>query len=141
MEDDSNIGPMSHLRPGAHLGQGVHIGNFAEVNRSSLGAGTKMGHFSYMGDAQVGENVNIGAGTITANFGEKRAEPGQRKHKTEIGPGALIGSDTMLVAPVKVGAAAKTGAGSVVTKDIPDGAVAVGVPARLVRQAAEEDET
>ncbi|MDQ5852558.1 MAG: bifunctional UDP-N-acetylglucosamine diphosphorylase/glucosamine-1-phosphate N-acetyltransferase GlmU [Chloroflexota bacterium] len=140
MEDRSNVGPMSHLRPGAHLGQDVHVGNFAEVNRSSLGAGTKMGHVSYMGDAQVGENVNIGAGTITANFGEKRAEPGQRKHKTEIGPGALIGSDTMLVAPVKVGVAAKTGAGSVVTKDIPDGALAVGIPARVVRQAAEEDE-
>ena len=132
MEDGSNIGPMSHLRPGAHLGPGVHIGNFAEVNRSSLGAGTKMGHFSYMGDAQVGENTNIGAGTITANY------DGRHKHPTIIGPRAFIGSDTILRAPVTVGEEARTGAGSVVTKDIPAGALAVGVPARVIRRAPED---
>ncbi len=140
MEDGSDCGPMAHLRPGAHLGSGVHVGNFAEVNRSSLGAGTKMGHFSYIGDAQTGENVNIGAGTITANFGDRRAAPGQRKHKTTIGDGAMIGSDTMLVAPVNVGTGARTGAGAVVTKDVPDGTLAVGVPAKVIRRSGESEE-
>ncbi len=134
MEEGSDAGPMARLRPGAHLGPGVHVGNYAEVNRSSLGAGTKMGHFSYMGDAQVGENVNIGAGTITANFGDRQAAPGKRKHKTEIGDGAMIGSDTMLVAPVRVGAGARTGAGAVVTKDVPTETLAVGVPAKVIRR-------
>ncbi len=136
MDDGSNIGPMSHLRPGTHLGPDVHIGNFAEVNRSTMGAGTKMGHFSYMGDAQVGEQVNIGAGTITANY------DGRNKNRTEIGARTFIGSDTMLVAPVNIGAEVRTGAGSVVTKDIPDGALAVGVPARVIRRATpKEDDT
>ncbi|RLC80106.1 MAG: UDP-N-acetylglucosamine diphosphorylase/glucosamine-1-phosphate N-acetyltransferase [Chloroflexi bacterium] len=125
LEDDVEVGPFSHLRPGAHLARGVHIGNFAEVKKSYLGPGTKMGHFSYLGDATVGAGVNIGAGTITCNF------DGQRKHPTVIEDGAFIGSDTMLVAPVKVGAKAKTGAGSVVTRDIPPKALAYGVPARV----------
>jgi bifunctional UDP-N-acetylglucosamine pyrophosphorylase / glucosamine-1-phosphate N-acetyltransferase len=133
MEDGSDIGPLSHLRPGAHLGPGVHVGNFAEINRSSLGAGAKMGHFSYIGDAQVGEKVNIGAGTITANY------DGRNKHATSIGARAFIGSDTILRAPVVIGEEARTGAGSVVTKDVPDGALAVGVPARIRRGAAEQD--
>lgn len=137
VEDGSDIGPMSHIRPGSRIGSGVHIGNFGEVKGSTLHEGVKMGHFSYIGDATVGPNVNIGAGTITANFGEKRAQPGQRKHRTEIGAGALIGSDTMLVAPVKIGAGAKTGAGAVVTKDVPDGAVVVGVPARPLQAPTE----
>ncbi len=132
MEEGSDIGPLSHVRPGSRIGPGVHLGNFAEVNRSTLHEGVKQGHFSYIGDATVGAGANIGAGTVTANYGDKRVEPGTRKHKTEIGPGAKIGSDTMLVAPVKVGAGAITGAGAVVTKDVPDGAVAVGVPARVV---------
>jgi bifunctional UDP-N-acetylglucosamine pyrophosphorylase / glucosamine-1-phosphate N-acetyltransferase len=127
MEQGSNVGPLSHLRPGARLGPGVHVGNFGEINRSSLGAGTKMGHFSYVGDAQVGENVNIGAGTITANY------DGRRKHPSTIGARAFIGSDTILRAPVTIGEGARTGAGSVVTKDVPDGALAVGVPARVRR--------
>ena len=131
MEDGSDIGPLSHLRPGAHLGPGVHVGNFAEINRSSLGAGTKMGHFSYVGDAQVGEKVNIGAGTITANY------DGRNKHATTIGARAFIGSDTILRAPVTIGEEAVTGAGSVVTKNVPDGALAVGVPARVRRRGTE----
>jgi bifunctional UDP-N-acetylglucosamine pyrophosphorylase/glucosamine-1-phosphate N-acetyltransferase len=127
MEDGSNIGPMSHLRPGAHLGPGVHVGNFGEIKSSSLGEGAKMGHFSYLGNATVGSNVNIGAGTITANY------DGRRKHQTTIGAGAFIGSDTILRAPVEIGEQATTGAGSVVTKNVPAGALAVGIPARIRR--------
>jgi bifunctional UDP-N-acetylglucosamine pyrophosphorylase / glucosamine-1-phosphate N-acetyltransferase len=125
MEDDSDIGPFGHLRKGARLCQGAHMGNFGELKNSTLGPGAKMGHFSYLGDAQVGAEANIGAGTITCNF------DGKRKNRTEIGEGAFIGSDTMLVAPVKVGRGAKTGAGSVVTHDVPDDALAYGVPARV----------
>jgi bifunctional UDP-N-acetylglucosamine pyrophosphorylase/glucosamine-1-phosphate N-acetyltransferase len=122
------------LRPGTHLYEGVHVGNFAEIKASTLGRRTKMGHFSYIGDADVGEDVNIGAGTITANY------DGAGKHRTVIGDGAFIGSDTMLVAPVRIGRGARTGAGSVVTKDVPDGMVAVGSPARL-RKPGEEKES
>jgi bifunctional UDP-N-acetylglucosamine pyrophosphorylase/glucosamine-1-phosphate N-acetyltransferase len=128
LEDDVDVGPFAHLRSGARLCRGVHMGNFGEVKNSTLKAGVKMGHFSYVGDTMVGESTNIGAGTITCNY------DGERKHPTEIGAEAFIGSDTMLVAPVKIGAKARTGAGSVVTRDVPDGAVAVGVPARVVRK-------
>lgn len=124
LEDDVNIGPFSHMRKGAYLSQGVHIGNFAEVKSSRLGPGTKQGHFSYLGDATIGADVNIGAGTITCNF------DGVDKHKTEIGEGTFIGSDTMIVAPVKIGKGAKTGAGSVVTHDVADGELVYGVPAK-----------
>jgi bifunctional UDP-N-acetylglucosamine pyrophosphorylase/glucosamine-1-phosphate N-acetyltransferase len=128
VEDNVEIGPFSHLRKGSHLASGVHIGNFGEVKNSYLGRGVKIGHFSYVGDATVGENVNIGAGTITANY------DGVNKHRTEIEAGAFIGSDTMLVAPIKVGKGARTGAGSVVTKDVPDHTVVVGIPARAIRK-------
>ncbi len=128
LEASVDVGPFSHLRAGAYLEAGVHIGNFGEVKRSRLGRGVKMGHFSYVGDAEVGPGANIGAGTITCNY------DGERKQATEIGEGAFIGSDTMLVAPVRVGRGAKTGAGSVVTHDVPDGAVAYGVPARVKRK-------
>ncbi|HKZ55511.1 MAG TPA: bifunctional UDP-N-acetylglucosamine diphosphorylase/glucosamine-1-phosphate N-acetyltransferase GlmU [Anaerolineales bacterium] len=128
LEDEVSVGPFAHLRRGAYLCQGVHVGNFGEVKDSRLEAGVKMGHFSYIGDASIGENVNIGAGTITCNF------DGERKQRTEIGDGAFIGSDTMLVAPVRVGRGSRTGAGSVVTRDVPDGSVAVGVPARVIRK-------
>ncbi|MEA3459265.1 MAG: bifunctional UDP-N-acetylglucosamine diphosphorylase/glucosamine-1-phosphate N-acetyltransferase GlmU [Chloroflexota bacterium] len=125
LEDDVDVGPFSHLRQGAHLARGVHVGNFGEVKNSYLGPGTKMGHFSYVGDATVGKNVNIGAGTITCNY------DGVRKNPTVIEDGAFIGSDTMLVAPVKIGARAKIGAGAVVTHDIPPDSLAYGVPARV----------
>ncbi len=125
VEDEVTIGPFAHLRAGASIGRGAELGNYAEVKKSRLGPGTKQHHFSYIGDAEVGAGVNIGAGTITANY------DGTRKHRTVIGDGAFIGSDTMLVAPVTIGAGAATGAGSVVTHDVPPGKVAVGVPARV----------
>ncbi len=128
VEDHVDMGPYCHLRKGAHLASGVHMGNFGEVKNSTLGPGSKMGHFSYLGDAQVGPDVNIGAGTITCNF------DGEQKFATEIGEGAFIGSDTMLVAPVRVGPGARTGAGAVVTRDIPAQSLAVGVPARVVKE-------
>lgn len=132
MEDGSDVGPFSHLRKGARLCEGAHVGNFGEVKNATLGPGAKMGHFSYLGDAEVGAGANIGAGTITCNF------DGVRKHKTVIEEGAFIGSDTMLVAPVRVGKGAKTGAGAVVTRDVPDGALAYGVPARVRRQGSKQ---
>lgn len=128
LEDDVDMGPFARLRKGAHLCSGVHMGNFGEVKDSTLGPGTKMGHFSYIGNATIGPQVNIGAGTITCNY------DGEKKHPTEIGESAFIGSDTMLVAPVRIGARARTGAGAVVTKNVPDDTLAVGVPARVIRK-------
>jgi bifunctional UDP-N-acetylglucosamine pyrophosphorylase/glucosamine-1-phosphate N-acetyltransferase len=135
LENDVDIGPFSHLRKGAHLAQGVHMGNFGEVKNSYLGAGTKLGHFSYLGDATVGPNVNIGAGTITCNF------DGEKKNPTEIGANAFLGSDTMLVAPLTVGEGARTGAGAVVTKDIPDHTLSVGMPARAIRKLDKKEDS
>ncbi len=128
LEDDVDVGPFARLRKGAHLANGVHMGNFGEVKNSYLGPGTKMGHFSYLGDTTIEGDVNIGAGTVTCNF------DGVHKNPTEIGKGAFIGSDTMLVAPLKVGEGAKTGAGAVVTHDVPPHTVVVGVPARAIRK-------
>ena len=133
MEEDSDIGPFGHLRKGAHLGKGAHMGNFGEVKNSYLGPGAKMGHFSYLGDARVGAGANIGAGTITCNY------DGKQKHPTVIGEQAFIGSGTMLVAPLEIGDGATTGAGSVVTRDVPKGSVAYGVPARVHPAAAENE--
>ena len=124
LESEVDVGPYSHIRGGAYIESGVHIGTSAEIKNSRLGRGTKMGHFSYMGDATLGENVNVGAGAITCNF------DGSEKHETVIGRDAFIGSDTMLVAPVNIGDGAATGAGAVVTQDVPPDTLVMGVPAR-----------
>ncbi len=134
VEDGVSMGPFCHLRKGAHLGRGVHMGNFGEVKDSYLAPGVKMGHFSYIGNATIGENVNIGAGTITCNY------DGQHKHATTVGADVFIGSDTMLVAPVTLGDGARTGAGAVVTHDVPPGEVVVGVPARPLKRRKEGSE-
>ncbi len=126
--DRSDCGPFAKIRPGTEIAEDVHIGSFAELVRTKVGKNSKVPHVSYLGDTELGEDANIGAGTITANF------DGANKNRTEIGDGAFVGVDTMLVAPVKLGKGARTGAGSVVTKDVPDGATAVGVPARVVRR-------
>jgi bifunctional UDP-N-acetylglucosamine pyrophosphorylase/glucosamine-1-phosphate N-acetyltransferase len=104
------------------------MGNFGEVKDSHLADGVKMGHFSYIGNAQIGANTNIGAGTITCNY------DGEKKHATEIGEDVFIGSDTMLVAPLKIGARARTGAGAVVTKNVAEDTLVVGVPARAIKK-------
>jgi bifunctional UDP-N-acetylglucosamine pyrophosphorylase/glucosamine-1-phosphate N-acetyltransferase len=132
VDQEVDMGPFAHLRKGARLGRGVHMGNFGEVKDSTLGPGTKMGHFSYIGNANIGRQVNIGAGTITCNY------DGELKHPTEIGDETFIGSDTMLVAPLKIGKRARTGAGAVVTRDVPDDTLVVGVPARPVKKTTPE---
>jgi bifunctional UDP-N-acetylglucosamine pyrophosphorylase/glucosamine-1-phosphate N-acetyltransferase len=132
VEDEVQIGPMSHLRPKSSIGRKVKLGNFAEVKASRLDEGVQQHHFSYIGDAELGERTNVGAGTITCNY------DGTRKHKTKIGKRVFLGSDTMLVAPVELGDGARTGAGSVVTKDVPAGMLALGVPARIRKPRAEE---
>jgi bifunctional UDP-N-acetylglucosamine pyrophosphorylase / glucosamine-1-phosphate N-acetyltransferase len=135
VEDEATIGPFSHLRPGSHIGPRAEIGNYAEVKNSRLGPGVKSHHMSYLGDADVGTGTNIGAGTITANY------DGQRKYRTTIGERAFLGVDTMLRAPVTIGDGARTGAGAVVTKDVPPGKLAVGVPARIREPRARQPES
>jgi len=135
LEDDVSMGPFSHCRGGAHLARGVCMGNFGEVKNSYVGAETDMHHFSYLGDASVGEHANIAAGTITSNY------DGKDKHRTTIGAGAFIGCDTILVAPVTIGDHAYTGSGAVVTRDVPPGALVVGVPARLLRMQQPPDDS
>lgn len=124
LAEEVTVGPFAHLRKGARLARGVHMGNFGEVKNATLGPGVKMGHFSYVGDAEIGANVNVSAGVITCNF------DGVNKNKTVVGDNVFIGSDTLLVAPVHLGENARTGAGSVVTRDVPAGALVYGVPAR-----------
>jgi bifunctional UDP-N-acetylglucosamine pyrophosphorylase / glucosamine-1-phosphate N-acetyltransferase len=126
----ATVGPFTYLRPGAVLKEGAKAGSYVEIKKSVVGKRSKVPHLSYIGDAEIGENVNIGAGTITCNYD---GETG-KKSKTVIGDDVLIGSDTMLVAPVKVGDGAVTGAGSVVSRDLPPNQVAVGAPARPVRK-------
>jgi len=124
LADEVTVGPFAHLRPGTRCGRASRVGTGSEINRSFLGPGSSMQHFGYLGDATVGEHVNVGAGAITCNY------DGERKHATQVGDGAFIGSGTLLVAPVTVGAAALTGAGAVVTRDVPAHALVTGVPAR-----------
>jgi bifunctional UDP-N-acetylglucosamine pyrophosphorylase/glucosamine-1-phosphate N-acetyltransferase len=119
IKQNAQVGPFAHLRPGTTVGARARIGNFVEVKKSVIGAGTKASHLSYIGDAVVGRNVNIGAGTITCNY------DGTQKHRTDIGDGVFIGSDTQLVAPVEIGKGAYVGAGSTITKDVPPMSLAV----------------
>ena len=128
VDADVRIGPFSHLRPGAALAAGVRVGNFAEIKNSSLGPGTHMGHFGYVGDADVGADVNVGAGTVVANY------DGVRKHHSTIGDRVFLGSGTILCAPVTLGEDSATGAGAVVTRDVPPGVTVVGIPARPFRR-------
>ena len=130
--DNCSIGPMAHLRGHAVMVEGSKIGNFVEMKKSRLGKNSKAAHLTYLGDATIGEDTNIGAGVITCNY------DGKNKHETHIGDRVKIGSDTMLVAPVTVGDDATTGAGSVVTKDVPPGELVVGVPARSTRRVKSE---
>ncbi len=115
----ARLGPFARIRPDSVLGQDVHVGNFVEIKKSELGQGTKVGHLSYLGDASVGAGVNVGAGTITCNY------DGRKKHRTVIGDGAFVGSDSTLVAPVRVGDRAYVAAGSAITEDVPDGALGI----------------
>jgi bifunctional UDP-N-acetylglucosamine pyrophosphorylase/glucosamine-1-phosphate N-acetyltransferase len=113
----AQIGPYARLRPGAQLAAGVHIGNFVEIKKTSIGPGSKVNHLTYIGDAEIGAGVNVGAGTITCNY------DGVNKHLTVIGDGAFIGSNSSLVAPVRIGKDATVGAGSSVSRDVPDGSL------------------
>jgi bifunctional UDP-N-acetylglucosamine pyrophosphorylase/glucosamine-1-phosphate N-acetyltransferase len=117
--NDARIGPFAHLRPGSEVGENAHVGNFVEMKKSRLGKGAKANHLTYLGDAEVGDAANIGAGTITCNY------DGVNKNVTRIGKGAFVGSDTTLVAPVNIGDGAYIGAGSCITKDVPADALAV----------------
>ncbi|MFN0114483.1 MAG: bifunctional UDP-N-acetylglucosamine diphosphorylase/glucosamine-1-phosphate N-acetyltransferase GlmU [Paracoccaceae bacterium] len=119
VSEGARVGPFARLRPGAEIGDNAHVGNFVEVKNAILGTGAKANHLSYLGDADVGEGANIGAGTITCNY------DGVMKHRTTIGKRAFIGSDTMLVAPVRVGDDAMTATGAVITRDVPDAALAI----------------
>ena len=127
IEDQASVGPYAHLRPGTHLGKHVKVGNFVETKKAVFGEGSKASHLSYIGDAEVGKDVNIGAGTITCNY------DGVNKHKTVLEDGVFIGSDTQLVAPVRVGKGAYVGAGSTVTKDVPPDALALSrTPQKII---------
>jgi len=128
------IGPFAHLRPQSRMEDEAHVGNFVEMKKSVLGRKSKANHLTYLGDATIGEGTNIGAGTITCNY------DGKNKHATSIGNDVRIGSDTMLVAPVRVGDGAVTGAGSVVTKDVPPNSLVYGAPAKVKKNLAETED-
>jgi bifunctional UDP-N-acetylglucosamine pyrophosphorylase/glucosamine-1-phosphate N-acetyltransferase len=128
VEAGAIIGPFARLRPGAAIGRDAHIGNFVEVKNAEIGAGAKANHLAYIGDASVGERANIGAGTITCNY------DGFAKHRTEIGAGAFIGTNASLVAPVKIGDGAYIGSGSVITQNVPAGALALERAELVIKQ-------
>jgi len=130
VEDGVEVGPFSHLRPGAYIESGAKLGNYVEIKNARIGRSTQIHHFSYTGDAELGQRVNIGAGTITCNY---NSETGA-KSRTVIGDDASTGSDTLLVAPVTLGVGAMTGSGAVVTRDVAPDTLAVGVPAREIRK-------
>jgi len=127
VEADASVGPFSHVRPESRIGHGARVGNFVELKKTQLGPGAKASHLSYLGDASVGPDVNIGAGTITCNY------DGVHKHPTRIEAGAFVGSDAILVAPVTVGEGAYVAAGSTVTKDVPADALALGRARQVVK--------
>ena len=126
--ENVDIGPFSHLRGQVRIAEGVHVGNYVEMVRTSVGSNTKVGHVTYLGDATIGKNVNIGAGTITANY------DGVKKHKTIIGDECFIGANTVFVAPVKIGSQSKTGAGAVVRDDVSANTLVVGMPAKFKKK-------
>ena len=129
LESAVRVGPFSRIRPGSYLMKGSKIGNFVETKKSKIGKNSKINHLSYIGDTTIGKNVNIGAGTITCNY------DGTEKHQTKIEDDVFLGAGTMLIAPVMVGEGAKTGAGSVVTKDVDDFVTVVGNPAKIMDNA------
>jgi bifunctional UDP-N-acetylglucosamine pyrophosphorylase/glucosamine-1-phosphate N-acetyltransferase len=131
--DGCTLGPMAHLRGHAVMQDGSKVGNFVEMKKSNLGPGSKASHLTYLGDATIGKDTNIGAGTITCNY------DGKNKHETHIGDNVKIGSDTMLIAPITVGDRAVTGAGSVVTKDIEPDTLVAGVPAKILPKRAKQE--
>jgi len=122
------LGPYSHLRPGADVGEGAHVGNFVEMKKTRLGKGSKANHLTYLGDAEIGAGVNIGAGTITCNY------DGVHKHKTIIDDGVFVGSDSTLVAPLRLGKGAYIGAASCITDDVPEDALAIGRGRQVVKE-------
>jgi len=128
IEEETDIGPLAHIRPGCKISRKAKVGDFVELKKAIVGQGSKVPHLSYVGDAEIGEKTNIGAGTIFANY------DGKHKHKTIVGSSVFIGSNTTLIAPVKVGNKGKTGAGAVVTRDIPESTTVVGVPARVLKK-------
>ncbi|MFM7674823.1 MAG: bifunctional UDP-N-acetylglucosamine diphosphorylase/glucosamine-1-phosphate N-acetyltransferase GlmU, partial [Synechococcus sp.] len=123
-----SVGPFAQLRPGSCLEEGCRVGNFVEIKNSSLAAGVKVNHLSYIGDADLGAGVNVGAGTITANY------DGVRKHRTVVGAGSKTGANSVLVAPIRIGERVTVGAGSTLTRDVPDGALALGRARQLIRE-------
>jgi bifunctional UDP-N-acetylglucosamine pyrophosphorylase/glucosamine-1-phosphate N-acetyltransferase len=127
VETGASIGPYARLRPGSVIGENVRIGNFVETKNAVFGAGSKANHLSYLGDASIGAGANIGAGTITCNY------DGFAKHKTAVGQGAFVGSNSSLVAPVSIGAGAYVGSGSVITKNVPDNALAVARGQQVIK--------